>query len=145
MAKYTVTRACGHTETVDLIGRSAERESKLAWMRKTDCKACYTKGVNERKAQLAACNNAQDIMRYVMGADYDIANPQELEVIEDTLQRIIDNKDAVPATQLREGIEWAIGQTFRRLGSMYLDVRRNDKVVSYEARAFVQAMVDKYC
>lgn len=39
--KYTVTRACGHEETVQLYGTNKERESKIKWMESTVCTACY--------------------------------------------------------------------------------------------------------
>ena len=32
MAKYDVTYACGHTETVNLYGKTSERERKIYWM-----------------------------------------------------------------------------------------------------------------
>ena len=36
MAKYDVTYACGHTETVELFGKTSERERKIKWM-EGDC------------------------------------------------------------------------------------------------------------
>ena len=39
--KYTVTRACGHEETVELYGPNKERESKIKWLESTVCTACY--------------------------------------------------------------------------------------------------------
>ena len=41
MAKYTVTRSCGHSETHQLYGKYTERERKIAWMETTLCRECY--------------------------------------------------------------------------------------------------------
>ena len=43
MAKYTVTRNCGHTEEVQLYGKISERERKIEWMEKGECRNCYNK------------------------------------------------------------------------------------------------------
>lgn len=40
MAKYTVTHACGHEETVQLYGPTKERDRKLAWLAEQDCPEC---------------------------------------------------------------------------------------------------------
>jgi hypothetical protein len=40
MAKYNVTYACGHEGTVQLIGKTSERDRKLAWLATVDCPAC---------------------------------------------------------------------------------------------------------
>lgn len=42
MAKYKVTFSCGHTDTVELGGKHAERERKLKWLSENgSCKDCY--------------------------------------------------------------------------------------------------------
>lgn len=42
MAKYDVTYTCGHTETVELFGKTSERERKIAWMEQNCvCPSCY--------------------------------------------------------------------------------------------------------
>lgn len=42
MAKYTVTFSCGHTDTVDLVGKHTERNRRLEWLSKNgSCKDCY--------------------------------------------------------------------------------------------------------
>ncbi len=147
MAKYTVTRACGHSEQVDLFGTTSERERKMSWMRKTDCAACYKAAVAERKAQLMACETAQDIMRYVCGDDYDYIVPAQRAAMEDTIGRIITQRGNVPQAQLREAIEWAIGQTVRKAGDHgYISTIVTDRGIrSYEARVFAQALIERYC
>lgn len=40
--KYNVTYSCGHTATVELFGKNADRENKLKWMsEKGLCPECY--------------------------------------------------------------------------------------------------------
>lgn len=41
MAQYTVTRACGHEEVVNLYGPNAQREAKIKWLESTVCANCY--------------------------------------------------------------------------------------------------------
>lgn len=41
--KYTVTRACGHKDTVNLYGPDSIRALNLSWMEHTICKKCYQK------------------------------------------------------------------------------------------------------
>lgn len=43
MAKYAVTRKCGHTESVDLYGKESGRAQKLEWYRGSLCKECFRK------------------------------------------------------------------------------------------------------
>jgi hypothetical protein len=40
MAKYQVEHSCGHPETHDLLGKSADRERKIAWLERHPCAAC---------------------------------------------------------------------------------------------------------
>lgn len=50
--KYTITRACGHQETVELYGNGKEREWKLARMEDEDCADCRkSKKENEIKVR----------------------------------------------------------------------------------------------
>lgn len=51
MAKYTVTHACGHTAEHQLFGKESDRQSRLAWLRTTDCRDCYKAG---QAAELSA-------------------------------------------------------------------------------------------
>lgn len=39
--KEMVTRACGHTEQVEVFGTAAQRENKLNWYKSTVCGTCY--------------------------------------------------------------------------------------------------------
>ena len=51
MAKYTITYKCGHTAEVNLYGKLADREAKIAWYKTIDCPECRAK---------AAANDAKD-------------------------------------------------------------------------------------
>lgn len=51
MAKYTVTMSCGHEDTVELFGKSAERERKIEYFKTNGlCKECYKKQMEEQQA-----------------------------------------------------------------------------------------------
>jgi len=42
MAKYTVTFSCGHTEVIELVGKTSERERKIAYFEQYGtCSECY--------------------------------------------------------------------------------------------------------
>ncbi|WP_313971777.1 hypothetical protein [uncultured Selenomonas sp.] len=41
MAKYDITCSCGHTETVQIYGKAAEREKEIARREKGICKDCW--------------------------------------------------------------------------------------------------------
>ncbi|MBD5357389.1 MAG: hypothetical protein HDR88_10360 [Bacteroides sp.] len=47
MARYTITYKCGHTAEVQLYGKTAEREKKIAWYRTIDCPDCQDKEAKE--------------------------------------------------------------------------------------------------
>lgn len=50
MAKYEVTYACGHTRTVNLFGKSADRERKLQWLATINCPDCE-KAAEQQEAE----------------------------------------------------------------------------------------------
>lgn len=54
MAKVTITYACGHEGTIELFGRSADRERKAAWLASDVCPDCAAKARAEKAAQIAA-------------------------------------------------------------------------------------------
>lgn len=52
MAKYEVKMSCGHTETIQMFGKMADRDKKIAWLEEHGiCTACY-------KARIAAAHAA---------------------------------------------------------------------------------------
>lgn len=40
MAQYTATYACGHSETVQLYGKSVDRQKRLDYFKTVDCTSC---------------------------------------------------------------------------------------------------------
>lgn len=52
--KYEVTYKCGHTGTVELFGKSADREAKLRWYEQHDCPECYMAAVKAEREERAA-------------------------------------------------------------------------------------------
>ena len=50
--KYDVTFSCGHTEVVELYGKSEDRETKIAYYGKSGiCRKCYEKMMNEKNSE----------------------------------------------------------------------------------------------
>jgi len=51
--KYDIKMGCGHTDTVELFGKNAEREKKIKYFEKYGlCRECYMEKLkNERMAE----------------------------------------------------------------------------------------------
>lgn len=50
--KYDVTFSCGHTETVEIYGKTEDREKKIAYYGKSGiCRKCYEKMMNEKNSE----------------------------------------------------------------------------------------------
>lgn len=54
MAHYNITCSCGHTDRVDLYGKGADRERKMAWLETEPCTKCREAASKERQAKEAA-------------------------------------------------------------------------------------------
>ena len=53
--KYTVTFSCGHEATVDLFGKTSERERRITWYEKEGiCPDCYRKMKEDERRQADA-------------------------------------------------------------------------------------------
>ena len=54
MAKYDVKFSCGHEATVELFGKSSERERKIAWFERYGlCPCCYKAEQQDKAAKRA--------------------------------------------------------------------------------------------
>lgn len=113
MAKYDVTYACGHTETVDLYGKTSERERKIEWMENNCvCPSCYKA---EQAAKALECAEAYDLPE-LTGSPKQITWAetlrgkvfQELEELEQKAGKKAD------ATEEVEFLDWLKGQTEAR-------------------------------
>lgn len=50
--KYDVTFSCGHAETVEIYGKTEDREKKIAYYGKSGiCRKCYEKMMNEKNSE----------------------------------------------------------------------------------------------
>lgn len=59
MAKYDIRMSCGHEDTVELFGKTADRNRKIAWYEREGlCKACYQKQRREQEQQEGLVFNA---------------------------------------------------------------------------------------
>ena len=49
MAKYTILMSCGHEDTIELFGKTADRERKIEYFKSSGlCKECYKKQMQEK-------------------------------------------------------------------------------------------------
>lgn len=67
MAQYTITRTCGHTETVQITGNMSERPRQEAYEATKLCRECY------RAAKLAEAQAATGDLLALTGSDKQIA------------------------------------------------------------------------
>ena len=51
--KYEIEYACGHTGTVQLFGKTADRERKVKWLKTQICPACEHAEIEKRRAEEA--------------------------------------------------------------------------------------------
>ena len=58
MAKWNITRKCGHTEEIQIYGKMDDRERKAERESEKLCKDCY---IAERKKQQEAANKKADL------------------------------------------------------------------------------------
>jgi hypothetical protein len=76
MAKYTIEYSCGHTDVIQLYGKTSERESYLEWARENKlCPDCYQAArqqVREVAVAQAAQENAEFGLPSLKGTDKQI-------------------------------------------------------------------------
>ena len=71
MAKYDITYSCGHTETVQLYGKYADRERYIAWA--SEHKTCSACRKADREAEKAAAAERAKANGMVEGSDKQLA------------------------------------------------------------------------
>lgn len=81
MAKYDVTYSCGHSATVELFGKNADRESKLKWMaEKGLCPECYKAFLRQEDKEAAeeVLSESKLTLPALTGTEKQIAYAEEL-------------------------------------------------------------------
>ena len=66
MAKYEIKHSCGHTEWVELFGRSDERERRVAWLEQQECAECRAAKAGDLEGSAKQVAWAGDIMAKAM-------------------------------------------------------------------------------
>lgn len=62
MAKYSVVFSCGHEETVELFGKTSDREKKIEWMKRyAVCSECYQQQKKEAEEERKKGRNLPDL------------------------------------------------------------------------------------
>ena len=61
MAKYTITHICGHSETVELFGKLADRDRKIAWLESKPCWDCDRAAETKRWHDVGRALGLKDI------------------------------------------------------------------------------------
>jgi hypothetical protein len=100
MAKYTVTRACGHTETVVLFGKTKDREWRLENVEPSKlCHECWQKELAEQreKENQEAAEAAREMnLPQLTGSEKQVAWAETIR------QKILANIDTFIHQEIRE-------------------------------------------
>jgi hypothetical protein len=76
MAKYEVNFSCGHTETVNLIGKHKGRERKIEWLKTQMCYACYQdvkQSIREKELEAAKEQAEKSGLPELLGSEKQVA------------------------------------------------------------------------
>jgi hypothetical protein len=100
MAKYDVTYKCGHVGTVELFGKSADREWKLAKMAEENCPDCAAEHAAQHRAEF----NSENQMAELTGSEKQIAWADKIRYAKfSELQEIIAKKNAMAQNYAESG------------------------------------------
>ncbi len=114
--QYSVTHTCGHNETVNLFGAGKERESRLAWLRKTACRDCYR---TEQTATASRTASEQGLPR-LTGSDKQIAWAETIrKEISDKAKALQTEKAAVGTDEQRALLAGIIGRVMAHTDCRY--------------------------
>ena len=72
MAKYTILMSCGHEDTIELFGKTADRERKIEYFKSSGlCKECYKKQMQQKEEAEGLIFNAT-VLPYIDDDDGNI-------------------------------------------------------------------------
>lgn len=72
MAKYTILMSCGHEDTIELFGKTADRERKIEYFKSSGlCKECYKKQMQQKEETEGLIFNAT-VLPYIDDDDGNI-------------------------------------------------------------------------
>ena len=111
--KTNITYACGHEGTVQLYGKSADRERKKAWMEKNAvCPACQT-AEREKKARKAIQETADLSLPALTGSPKQIewASGIRAEKVQEARKYLDPGLPKEFQEKARKFYDWYISQT----------------------------------
>lgn len=88
--KLTITRACGHTDTIEVFGTNVhgERDKKVAYEETKMCKECYNKSISNK--------NVEAGMVALTGSEKQIAWAEKIRA------KAIDDLDAIKTQEEKD-------------------------------------------
>lgn len=102
MAKTFITHSCGHDEEHDLLGPTAQRERKIAWLETTLCSDCQ-QVENDKRNKIAAQWCADNECAPLTGSEKQIAWAESIRA--DYLQGLNGMLTILPADQKPQLVE----------------------------------------
>nr|DAO36047.1 MAG TPA: hypothetical protein [Caudoviricetes sp.] len=123
--KYDVTYTCGHIATIQLYGKTSEREERIKWLEDNCvCPECYKaqkeaerKAENEKAAEAAKNRGTQELS----GSSKQIA---WANTIREKALKYIDEKMNLEDERVKKLIEYINNSTITKSASWWID-RRN--------------------
>ena len=98
MAQYPVTHSCGHSETVNLFGKTDERARRLAWLASVPCMSC-----KRASEQAAAETSAADAgLPALTGSEKQIAWATRVRA--ELLDKVAQERERFAAVGRRQGV-----------------------------------------
>lgn len=110
MAQYTISYTCGHSESVNLYGPHFSRESRVAFLERGECFACY----KQHTTQVSSAQAEELELPALIGTDAQVAWAETLRIkklneIEETVERY--EKDDKAYRQILMAVEKISNET----------------------------------
>lgn len=109
MAQYPIAHVCGHTRTVQIYGRSSQRESRARWLAESPCDSCRQ---NERDRERAEQSERDAEANRAAGLPALAGSPKQVawaETIRSEQLGMLDRERAVLTGRLGLGARGAAG------------------------------------
>lgn len=147
MSKYTITRKCGHVETINIGGKVSERDRLASYEEEKLCYECWKakqKADREEASNKAAAEAKTSGLTELKGSEKQVAWAETIrsEIIKN-LDRILESVNTDKTKDLHEALSVAIN-TIKLIDSArwWIDHRDGDIVDGHwDARLFVMRIV----
>lgn len=133
MAKYDVTYKCGHTATVQLYGKSADRDKKIAQLENQICPDCYKAQRDAAAKEQAEALHLPDLM----GSEKQVAWANSLW--NDVLRKLQKSFDGIKEPARTQMNDWAVKWVASQIEAKYW-INSRDEMLDYYKKSMGEYM-----